>query len=336
MKKQLILIASAPRSGSTWFSNILNSHPAILYRHEPLARLAPIIDPTLLFKLKYEHSLSKQERSQLLMLLRKANPESDRPPFFTKSYTTLSPHIRFLFWALSMKCRPFGTAYEKFFSPDLDEEEIMVIKETGWSSHLESIILGLQPSATIILLRHPCAIISSIIRGIENHLMRFPDEAMKQEWFDHHRLTPFLQKNKYKAKDIIQSDPLTFWALRLRVLYEIFLSLQAKNLKRTIPIVYENMQKKPLDSTVALFAKLGIPLTESVELFIKSSTGKTPIRPHLTFRKEREDRYFSVHRQRNYNPWEWKSRLSEQQIERICSIIGTDILEKFWPTLPQK
>ena len=33
--ERIILILAAPRSGTTWLAKIFDSHPDVLYRHEP-------------------------------------------------------------------------------------------------------------------------------------------------------------------------------------------------------------------------------------------------------------------------------------------------------------
>ncbi|MEW6428221.1 MAG: sulfotransferase [Thermodesulfobacteriota bacterium] len=330
MEKRLIFIASAPRSGSTWFSNLFNSHPDILYRHEPLARLAPFMDSLLLYRLKHAHGLTEKERQNLLELLHHAHPESDRPPFFPKSFSRFPPQGRFLCWAAATKWPIAGKFYEKFFSTP-STEKILVLKETGWSAHIESILDGLKPSASIFLLRHPCAIIASILRGINSGLMRVPSPMAKQEWYAHHYSTALLRENGLLQDDILKADPLTFWALRLRVLYDIFLELAAKYKDGISIVVYEDIQKEPLEETTALYSQLRIPLDENVQQFISASTGKTGSTLQAIQKKGRRS-YFGVHRQRNYDPMYWKKELSTEEIEKICMIVGDYILHKFWPT----
>lgn len=336
MKEQLIFIASAPRSGSTWFGNLFNSHPDILYRHEPLARLPLLIGTQLLHKLKHSNGISEIERKKLLQLLYKAHPESDRPPFFRKSSSASLPsQIRFLFWAAAIKSRWFGTIYEKCFSPT-SPGKILVIKETGWSVHLESIINGLQATAAILLVRHPCAIIASILRGIDNGLMRIPDEKTKKDWYGHHQSSPFLISTGYQEKDVLQMDILSFWALRLRVLFDIFLSFQAENPERAFFVIYEEIQNNPLTVVADLFERLDITLAQNVTSFIQESTGRKSA-SLKSLQKRGKRAYFGVHRQGDYDPWRWRTQLSIAETAQISSIVGADIIEKFWPTTePQK
>ena len=47
-KDKIIYIAGFPRSGTTWFANLLNAHPQTVYRHEILGRCFEQFDPELL------------------------------------------------------------------------------------------------------------------------------------------------------------------------------------------------------------------------------------------------------------------------------------------------
>lgn len=330
MQENFIFIVSAPRSGSTWLGNLFNSHPDVIYRHEPLARLAPLIEMEtgLLHRLKQSHGISVSDRRHLLNLLYKAHPESDRPPFFKKSISYMPSSLRFLLWTAAIKWRPFAVIYENLFSSSLPGK-ILVTKETGWSSHLESIVHGLQPTATLLLVRHPCAIISSILRGIDTGLMPAMDIQMKREWYAHHRNKPFISDNALQEKDILQMETLAFWSIRLRVLYDIFLSVY-NHMEKVSLLVYEDLQRDPQEGVTGLFASLDIPMAPNVIAFIEESTGKRV--PTLqALQKKGKSGYYSVHRHKDYDPWQWCQQLAPGQISQVCDIVGKDIIQRFWP-----
>lgn len=335
MQQKFIFIVSAPRSGSTWLGNLFDSHPDVIYRHEPLARLAPLIESEigLLHRLKHAHGVSEGDRRDLLKLLQKAHPESDRPPFFKKSFSCHPTWFRFLLWTAAIKWGEFFGIYEMLFSRSLPGS-VLVVKETGWSSHLESIVDGLQPTATLLLVRHPCAIIASVLRGIDSGLMRVPDEKTKKAWYNHHQQNDFIINNKIKEKDVLQMETVTFWSLRLRVLYEIFLLLQKNNLNKVLPLVYEEIQREPLEKVDELFSRLGLSLAPSVTAFIAESTGRKST-AFQALQKRGKKSYFSVHRQKDYDPMQWRQQLSPAEIGKIYDAFrDTDILERFWPLTP--
>lgn len=330
--KNCILILSAPRSGSTWLGSLFNSHPNVIYRHEPIARLHSRIEARngLLRRLKFGPVLSENDRKELLDLLCTASPEVDRPPFFTKSYSHAPANWRFILWTLSVNSETFSRLYEKHFFFLQTPKEILVIKETGWSMELVSIVRGLGSSATLLLVRHPCAIISSVLRGINSGLMPRADEQMKRDWYVHHQAAPFLTNNAIKEPEVIQMDPLTFWALRLRILYDIFLELAAAGSTKVSFLVYEEIQRDPQKEIADLFTRLNITLDQRVIKFIDKSIGQKPTMVY-TLQNKGKSKYFGVLRRKSFDPWQWQRQLTSKQIEEICTLAGDAALQRFWP-----
>ena len=80
----VIFLAGFPRSGTTWFANILNAHPKVVYRHEIIGRNHYIFRDSLFKALKYKNELSDEEFVETLNLIAEARVDTDKPPFFYK------------------------------------------------------------------------------------------------------------------------------------------------------------------------------------------------------------------------------------------------------------
>ena len=157
----LILVVGAPRSGTTWLAKIIDSHPDVLYRHEP--------DETL----PGSASLTGAALQGLLadwVADRGARSASKRP-FFPKSWQPA--------WALTLRTLFAGavSAAARLPAPlnrlaRVDIPDLMrrpaprvAIKSVRWAEGAAILARTLPASRTIFILRHPCGQVASVMRG---------------------------------------------------------------------------------------------------------------------------------------------------------------------------
>ena len=163
----LILVVGAPRSGTTWLAKIIDSHPDVLYRHEP--------DETL----PGSASLTGATLQGLLadwVADRGARSASKRP-FFPKSWQPAwALALRTLFaGAVSAAARlpPPLNRLARVDIPDLMRRPAprVAIKSVRWAEGAAILARTLPASRTIFILRHPCGQVASVMRG--NRQTRF-------------------------------------------------------------------------------------------------------------------------------------------------------------------
>jgi hypothetical protein len=156
-----ILILGAQRSGTTWLAKIIDSHPDVLYRHEPdeaLPSPAPLHEdavPSLL-------QLWVADRS-----VRAVNIK----PFFAKSWQPAwAPRVRMLLAAtakIAGRLPPPVRALAALRIPDLGTRPALriAIKSIRWAEGAAVLARSLPLSRTVFILRHPCGQVSSVMRG---------------------------------------------------------------------------------------------------------------------------------------------------------------------------
>jgi hypothetical protein len=326
---KLVFIAGFPRSGTTWMGNLLNSHPHVIYRHEPLGWLHKKIGLELMGALKFNNGLTESERQRLLTFLVSAHPISDRPPFFHKSHEQIPLSVRFFLWGVASKLKISIPLYKAIVSPHIQSESVLVIKETGWNAHLPSIIQGLDPQLTVFMIRHPCATVASFLNGFRLNLMSKPGKDTKINWVRVHSEQGYLSGTGIDEHTILDITDAEFITWRWRIFTEICLNYQKTGQKRTRMIIYEDLQSNPQAIVRSLFSDIGLSFPEQTEDFLKKSTNTTFTKLSLLERDSKAT-YYSVYRSDNHDVNKWKRILSETDIERIKQIVGEDILNKFW------
>ncbi len=166
----MILLFGLPRSGTTWVGKILDSHPRTLYRHEPDSwrRIDAPLAPSLEEMESYASTLTDYAQQVASMRGLKV---SGKLPLFPKDYQSPWGFRTRQLWLLAVKV---GARYlpslEDTTIPDMIRRPDQVKVEIVWKSIESAGRLGpltqlLPDSCGILLIRHPCDYISSMLRG---------------------------------------------------------------------------------------------------------------------------------------------------------------------------
>jgi hypothetical protein len=154
------------RSGSSWLGSIIDSHPQVAYRFEPFHRLKQ--NPTIKKALQVLESKSLKESDLTLVYnaLLSAHPKIERPPFFSKEYglvwgkTWLRP--------LAMKFNGFDLLFQWLYTAR--NRPPIVFKEVTMEPVMAN-LLDHTSVPVVYLVRHPCAVVASTIRGQKQGVM---------------------------------------------------------------------------------------------------------------------------------------------------------------------
>ena len=307
-----ILVFGMPRSGTTWLGKLLDSHPSVLYRHEPdswsrltgipLVALAPYSDAA-------RHEVRSSESS---MISAKALKVCGKTPIFPKSYLS-SPRL-FLYRMsvrLSQLAAGAGLELPVFAAPgELASGVSLVWKSIESVGRLGLALDALPRSRAILLIRHPCGYIASVLRG-ESQL-RFEDNRRSSEDYgilEQLLVTPLAQQKKLSLEFFRELSPEERLAWRW-VLYNDLAIRDAKNSGRCAVIRYEDVCYDPVEQMQEHFAFAGLDWPRQTESFIEKSTGKS------------DDAYYSVFRDSKLAAVKWRQELAPEVIERILNVVS--------------
>jgi Sulfotransferase family len=309
-----ILILGAPRSGTTWLAKIFDSHPDVLYRHEPdetcpapadlpADRLRPLVQSWIADR-----------------CLRTAT----KRPFFAKSWQPAPARLlrTALAYALNAASRlpgP-GTAFSRLPVPDLGAigRARAVIKSVRWSDGAGTFARALPDSRTVLILRHPCGQVASVMRGTRQHRfdLREPGTDM-----------PFDEAAARRRAAASGVDPNAFQTLPDAAQYAwawVAFNETAAEALAGLPnahiVIYETLCAHAETEAQALFRFVGLAWHEQTAAFIAHSTSHGG-----------PAGYYAVVRNSLAAAEHWRATMAPQDQAAVRGVMRHSSLARFWP-----
>lgn len=313
--KKIIYIAGFPRSGTTWFANLLNASPNIIYRHEILGRKYKSFGDKLFQAIKFNFGLTENEYEKAMNTICFADIETDRPPFFKKNQILQSnTKFHYYLWAIA-KFIPFlRNVYGNIFKIRSSKKDIRILlKETGASSNLESIIKGLKVQKTLVLVRSPYGAITSHIKGINTKKMPPLSVESKTKWFEDNKNSHYITSLCLTNQQISDLSVPEFFAINWRVYYENII-INISPMEGCYTYFYEDFVDNTTEEVNQLFTDIDLPFDESVQEFIQDSSGSTSDKKQL---KDSKSDFYSVFKAADFDKESWKRILTDDDLKII-------------------
>lgn len=303
-----IFLLGSPRSGTSWLGNILNSHDSTLLRHEPDTIIRGDY-PNISDQIYLEEA---RHHIELLTRVRNLKAVGSRP-IFPKAYLSNSAWMarKGMIYAAKVLTHVSSLA-ERLQIPDLvDLEDVrVVLKSVSALGRSGSFGAAYPGSRFILILRHPCGHVDSIVRGSNRGLM--PEKIP----------LAFLETNIAKdyglSIEMVQSmKPAAQAAWRWSILNEQAL----KALPNAKIILYEDLCQSPIEVSKALFEFLDLEWCEQTEAFIEESTSQ-------------EGSYFETYRDPLVAAHKWRKTFDE--IGDVMRAIGGTVACKLFEDIDRR
>ena len=321
----MILILGSGRSGTTFLGKLFDSHPDVLYRHEPDSIL---VDRSLPFLPRTEDIDRHRARAAAYLdeLAGVRAPKvSAQLPLFRKSYR--DPLRQQLFESTALLAKaiarlPVGSLYQHIRVPDL----IDPARRSGARLTIKSVsspcrarlFAEARPELKIVhLVRHPCGVVASQLRGVRMGLMKpdlyldalfeLPETAGYGLGLD--ELGQMSYEEQFSFQWMVQND---------KILREM---ADRQNYRL---VTYEDLCADTSGLLSELFAFCGLEHSDQTRAFLErlehQSTGNsTP--------------YFSVMRSPASAAWKWRTELSTDTVHRIMKIVGYSRIGRLFQTV---
>jgi hypothetical protein len=321
---KLIFVVGFPRSGTTWFSNVINAHPDVLYRHEAIGRHYMSFGADLFHRLQFDYGLADGDYNKVIKTLLKAVPETDKPPFFRKRFRPLvPPAAQHALWLAAKASPVFAPLYSSLFTPRRVTQIRLVLKETQTSSRLDSVVAGVRSDALLILIRHPYRVIASHLDGFRRGLMRMHDSRTRSAWYRDHRDHSYVKSIGLTEQDILATSEVEYRAISWRVSNDSYLAMHRSHARSRI-VIYEQLLNNPSASVADIIQFLSLGPHKQVEEFVRNSTSSSG--GDIRIMPDASSDYFSVFRGKSFDRNAWKRLLSGPELRVIDS--HTDQLVK--------
>jgi len=310
-----ILVLGAPRSGTTWLAKIIDSHPDVLYRHEPdETRPSPLAPgPADLSALLTAWIGDRSSRT------------AAKRPFFPKNWQSGSGRAlrTGLVAAMAVASRtPALRPLSRLPVPDFAHRPALrvALKSIRWAQGAAVLAQTLPDSRTILILRHPCGQVASVMRG--NRQRRFDLRTAGTDM-------PFHEAHARAHAAAQGIDDGAFQALPDAARYAwswrafnepAYVSLARR--PNVCVVLYEALCATPEAVARRIMAFAGLGWNDQTSQFVRRSSSRSG-----------EAGYYSVFRNAGTAAGRWQTTMPAWEQTAVRSVVAASPLACFWPDL---
>lgn len=307
----LVLLFGLPRSGTSWLGKIFDSHPKTLYRHEPDKHVRIAEVPVVLPVSRPVEQLEGVERFLGQVLANRSPEVNGKRPFFAKSYRSGARELLRRGLVAAARVLPRRRSL-RVRIPDLIDPGApappVVWKSINSVGRLGVLARALPRSRILLLVRHPCGQIASILRGhaagkfghaLPSEQYRVLEALVSTDQGRAHGLTLAALRNLKPVERMAWR-----WVLFLEKALE-----DVAGLAHCRVIRYEDVCAHPLEQARELLSFAGLDWNPQTEQFLEESTDGDSAE------------YFGVRRDPRYAMSKWQSELSGEDVRCILDVI---------------
>jgi hypothetical protein len=316
------MIVGAPRSGTTWVGKIFDSHPDVLYRHEPDTVL---LEPRLPYIIPAgdDGRYADIAAAYLDKLLRVATVKSvSQRPIFAKSYIprAIAPLHHGMLHAARLSATLLDCVRAASFRLP---EPFEISRHPGLRPVVKTInargrmaaFLGAAPTMKVIfLLRHPGGQVASMLRGMKIGKMKRMNAFIEDV-----AASPAAARYGLTLEGLARSSRAAQWTWNWVALNELALDTLSRH-DPTLIATYEDICADPVRQSKALFAFAKLDWRRQTEEFVSRST-----------HGHGDTRYYSVFRDTAALAGQWHAALGEDDRDTVCDILRQTPFARYWP-----
>lgn len=321
---RVLLLLGAPRSGTSWLAKIFDSHPDVLYRHEPDTVLRTWDLPWMCPRDQVDAYVGVA-RTYLRRLIETATLKTaGSQPMFPKRFESLQ--VRLLRTAIIHALQVadltrVGRSYVRQVSipdfVDLDQHPDLhvVIKSVSSRGRARLYAEALPDARIIFILRDPWGQVASMQRG--SALGKFEDKVPVAELLETEQAARYgLTEARFTALPPVEQFAWNWAILNEKAIQDL------GGLDRVKLLKYHDLCEHPLEQARGLLAFAGLGWDPQTEAFLNRSTSYAG-----------PDRYYAVFRDTAAALYRWRQDLSQDDQRRINDVVQATSLASLCPSL---
>ncbi len=320
--ERIVLILGAPRSGTTWLAKIFDSHPDVLYRHEPdtVRRAANL--PWACDRADIPLHVDAA-RAYLAELIETATSKTAGSlPMFPKRYESLPARLLRHVIIYGLRATALNRHVQQWTRtipvPDLLDsarhpELRIVIKSVGALGRAGLFAAALPQAKIVLIVRDAWGQVASMRRGMA--LGKFGGALPIAELVDPQRATRYgLTPAGFAALPEVEQLAWNWAILNEKAIDDL------GGLERVKVLRYQDLYEHPEQQARALLDFAGLSWEPQTEAFLRrSATHAGP------------DRYYAVFRATSATPDRWRQELSPEDQRRIHAVVRATSLAALCP-----
>lgn len=308
--KKIMGIFGTGRSGSSWLGSIISSHPQVVYRFEPFHRLKEY-PPIHQARQRLEsEQLSETDLPAVYDVLLPAHPKLDRPPFFPKDFCFNMG--KSWFRPVALQFGMFRPLFQWLYTCR-NGQPFLVFKEVTMETMMKN-VLAHTSMKVVYLVRHPCAVVDSTVRGQQQGVMPIGRHTVLKELLTRHDAT-------WAATVVPQLDQmgtLEKETLLWRIDVEKGISA-ARGHENALVVIYEDLCDRPEELSKQIFEHFGLDFSKQTAAFVASFTKSDA--KSSRWREVGVRSYFSVVRNPALMKNKWQQQMAKEAQQRVLKLV---------------
>jgi hypothetical protein len=314
----------SPRSGTSWLAKIFDSHPDVLYRHEPDTVVRTEAFPWMCASDDIApHREAGEAYLRQLMEVATLKSAGSIPMFRKRHRSLFASHLRSATVYGLRAAELAGTGrrlVRNIRVPDqLDlarhPEIRLVIKSVGSRGRARLFAESLPGARIIFILRDPFGQVASMLRGTA--LNKFEGTVLVRECLQAQEAQKYgMTPERFRSLSMIEQFAWNWAILNEKAIRDL------TGVKTARVLYYQDLGMDPIGQSRALFDFVGLDWDPQTEDFLRRST-----------MHRGRDRYYKVFRNTTETVSRWRTELSLEEQRRISSIARQTSLASYCPEI---
>lgn len=302
----ILMCVGMPRSGTTWIAKIIDSHPDILYNHEPDS-VSPLTNVPLFCQSKSEaHKL--QVRQLLNQLPLDHEKCVGKRPFFNKSYRHWMAEQCFRLSIFATKVLKHNFVFAQHAYKYHKHTQLM-FKSIESIGRVKLFLESDQKLKLLIIVRSVFGQINSVVKG-SNSSQFFDNDfhLSAQELTDLYRIHG--DENNMSLDEVLALPAIEQLAYKWLVTNEKAIKEAQADPERAMLISYDALCDAPLAGAKVIFSFFDMPFSEQTQAFVGESTSS------------HDEAFYSVNKNPQKAKLNWQKNITDKQVAKINKMIA--------------